>query len=98
MKKYIMFLLPWYISFISLLIFNISIPLLFILIMSFLYFYITKYIVTNYRNNNDFIFNLILIYLLNIFIILLLFYYNNYIVSIIIGLVEIFLFYKIKNV
>ena len=98
MKKYFLFLLPWYMSIFCLVIFGIHIPLLFIIVISFIYFYITKSIVINYKYTNDYLFYIVLLYVLNTFLILLLFYYNNYIVSLIIVLIELYIIYKIKNV
>lgn len=99
MKKFIIILLPWYISIISLLLFNINIPIIFIALLSVLYLYITYIIKTNYSNNkinkND-IFNIILLYILNNFFILFLFYYNYHVYSFIVGIISIYLFFNIK--
>ena len=103
MKKYIMFLIPWYISIISLFLFNIKIPILFIILLSILYCFVSNIILINYNNNllnNNDIFNIISLYVLNIFFSPLLFYYENYLVSFIIGVGMLYFLFniKIKNV
>ena len=105
MKKYIYFLIllfPWY-SILSFIFFKYSLNtsiLLFIILSSILYIFITntlyKKIIAN-SINKDFLFCIYLLYILNQFFNIYVIYYKNYYISCVLGLIQIILLFKIKN-
>ena len=103
MKKYIILLLPWYISISILTIVNIKIPLLLIFLLSIIYSIISYNTIINYKNDKiDINYKLLLfiLYLLNNYFFIVLFYYKNTYLSFFIALISIFIFFniRIKNV